>query len=210
MFTGIIRNTGTVKILEDKKGLKVIGFQSALSSRLKKGGSIAVDGCCLTVTSCTKNSFKAEVMAETLKKTVIGKYKKGSAVNLEMPLKLGESLDGHLVQGHVDFSGTVKSVKKNGESREIEITFPKDLSKYFALKGSVTVNGVSLTVSMLNAESFEVSLIPQTIKSTNLGMLKKGDFVNIEVDLIGRYLESLVHNREKTTSYQFLKARGFI
>lgn len=125
-------------------------------------------------------------------------------------MKLGDELHGHMVQGHVDFVGTVKDVKKDGDSTILIIEFPLLFAKYLAFKGSVTVNGVSLTVSLLNEDTFEVSLIPETLASTNLDKLTKGSPVNIEVDLIARYLDSLLQDKAKETTYSFLKERNLI
>jgi riboflavin synthase len=190
MFTGIIQKTGKVKSVESKNGLKVISITGSFGKK-KTGDSVAIDGCCLTITSCTKNLFKVEAIPETLQKTIINGYRKGTVVNLEDPLRIGDSLDGHFVQGHVDFSGTIQESASEKGTKTLKVSFPKDMAKFFALKGSVTVNGVSLTISKIHKTAFEVSLIPQTLKTTNLSSLKKGGKVNIEVDIIARYLNSL-------------------
>jgi riboflavin synthase len=207
MFTGIIQSTGIVKNLT-KNGkvllLEIETIPSILKNK-KVGDSIAVDGVCVSITDFSKGRFSAEIMSETQNKTIIKNYKKGDTVNLENPLKIGDTLDGHFVQGHVDFVG---SVIKVGE--EIEIRIPEEMNKFFALKGSVTINGVSLTISDLSNSSFTVSLIPTTLQKTNLDVLKKGDNVNIEVDILSRYLESLLNQKEKEISRDFLKERGFI
>lgn len=195
MFTGIIRKTGKIRSIENGKGLKIMTVEGSFAGK-KIGDSIAVDGCCFTITSCTKNLFTVEAMPETTRRTVINQYVKGTIVNLENPLKIGDSLDGHFVQGHIDFVGTVKEFKKDGNAKTVTISFPQKFGKYFALKGSVTVNGVSLTVSKIHKTAFEVSLIPQTLKTTNLGSLKKNDNVNIEIDVIARYLDSLINSKQ--------------
>jgi riboflavin synthase len=194
MFTGIIRQTGKIQKIETRNGLKILTVKiypnkkESQKRSLKIGDSIAIDGCCLTITSCTKNLFIVDAMPETLNKTIIPQYKKGTVVNLENPLKIGDSLDGHFVQGHIDFTGTVMKVEKEGDSKKITISIPKPMRKYFALKGSVTVNGVSLTISKVTADSFQVALIPQTLKTTNLNSLKKTDKANIEIDVLARYV----------------------
>ncbi len=191
MFTGIIRKTGKISKIEKRKGLIVLTVAAKLTNK-KPGDSIAVDGCCLTITSCTKFLFKTDVMPETIGKTIIGKYKKGTVVNLENPLRIGNSLDGHFVQGHIDFTGKILDVSSESDSKTISVSNPASMGKYLAMKGSVTLNGVSLTISRLREGSFSVSLIPKTLKTTNLGNLKKGRYVNVEIDLIARYLESLI------------------
>lgn len=211
MFTGLIRHKGTVKSLNSKNSSIELEISCPEIIKDKQvGDSIAVDGACLTISELTQDGFKAQVMNETLEKTIIGIYKEGTLTNLESPLKIGDTLDGHMVQGHTDFAGEVKSIGTKGADKEIEISFPPEMAKYFALKGSVTVNGVSLTISYLNTKSYTVSLIPETLTSTNLGSLKKGDKVNIEVDLISRYLDRLLDAKEKTTEYEFLQERGFL
>jgi|WetSurMetagenome_2_1015567.scaffolds.fasta_scaffold90657_3 riboflavin synthase len=214
MFTGIIRKTGVVRSIENGNGLKTLTIEMPENPTpqpaMKNGDSIAVDGCCLTVTSHDKNSFTVEAIEETLNKTIINGYKKGTVVNLENPLRIGDSLDGHLVQGHIDFVTTIIKTAKEGEAKIVTIHLPLLFAKFIALKGSVTVNGVSLTVSGLNSESFEVSLIPETQKSTSLGYLEKDSKVNVEIDTIARYLDSLLQDKAKETTYNFLQERGFI
>jgi len=196
MFTGIIQKTGEIKKIGTRNGIKILAIEPRLAKTrakqrmLNPGDSIAVDGCCLTVTACTKKLFKVEAIPETLKHTIINKYRKGTIVNLENPLKIGDSLDGHFVQGHIDFVGTVLKSGKDGDSKILTISFPKNIAKYFALKGSVTVNGVSLTISKISKTGFEVSLIPQTLKTTNLNSLVKNDVANIEIDMIARYINA--------------------
>jgi len=213
MFTGIIQELGTIQKIEKLEGLTRLTFSApkTLKSGIKKmGDSIAVDGACLTVTALTADTFTAEAIPETLKKTIIGTYQEGTKINLESPVKVGDTLDGHMVQGHVDFMSTVKSMIKDGDSSILSINFPLEQSKFFALKGSVTINGVSLTISYLGNDYFEVSLIPETLKNTNLAQLTEGSQVNIEIDLIARYLDRLLDDKEKETKYSFLKERNFL
>lgn len=210
MFTGIIQQKGTVTKVGKNGPITVITIEAPEIAKDKKlGDSIAVDGACLTVVAKSKDRFTVEVIPETIEKTIIGDYNQGSEVNLENPLKYGDTLDGHAVQGHVDFVGKVEKLTTGG-SKTLEITFPEEMNKYFALKGSVTVNGVSLTISKLGAKTFEVSLIPQTMKTTNLNALKKGSPVNVEIDLLARYMERLLLNKAEQTSYDFLQDRGFM
>lgn len=211
MFTGIIRKTGEITKISSENRIKEIEIACPkLSNCNTAGDSIAIDGVCLTITKLTDTGFCAQIMPETLTKTIIGNYSLGTVINIEEPLTLGGKLDGHLVSGHVDYTGTIINIQNQGSDKDIEISFPPEMSKYLALKGSITVNGASLTISKLNFESFIVSLIPETLNNTNLGLSKIHDKVNIEIDLISRYLESLLKEKEKTTEYDFLKERGFI
>ncbi|MBU0668009.1 riboflavin synthase [Patescibacteria group bacterium] len=207
MFTGIIREIATIsEITQKENGIIELKIESSLARNKKKGDSIAVDGACLTITSPGQNIFTVEAIPETINKTNIKSYKPGTGVNLETPLKIGDGLDGHFVSGHIDFCAEVSSTENN----LLIITVPPEMRKYFALKGSVAINGVSLTISHLDKETFGVSLIPTTLEKTNLGLLKKEDPVNIEIDLIARYLDSLLSGKEKEVSYDFLKDRGFL
>jgi riboflavin synthase len=211
MFTGIIRETGNIVAIDQKDGLTVLTIECpAISANVKKGDSVAVDGSCLTVVALDPTTFTVQAIPETLACTIIPTYRTNQLVNLETPLKVGDELHGHMVQGHIDFVGTVTKVKSDPASTVLTIAFPLDQAKYLAFKGSVTINGVSLTISLLHEESFEVSLIPETLSTTNLKSLAKGSPVNIEVDLIARYLDSLLQDKAKETTYSFLKERNLI
>ncbi|MCA9374477.1 riboflavin synthase [Candidatus Peregrinibacteria bacterium] len=210
MFTGIIRQIGTIKTVTPRDELIVLEIQCAGMEKKKSGDSIAVDGACLTVVQITEDGFTTEAMPETLEKTISKNYQPGTKVNIEEPLKIGDELNGHFVSGHVDYVGKVQNIKEDQNTKTIHITVPEKMQKYFALKGSVTINGVSLTISDIGTGWFGVSLIPETLQQTNLGALKKDDSVNIEVDLISRYLDSLMKDKEKQASYEFLQERGFL
>lgn len=211
MFTGIIQHLGKIENIAQTNGITTLTVEiPAIASAKKKGQSVAVDGACLTVTHNTSNTLQFEVISETIQRTIIKNYKHGAKVNIEEPLKMSDSLDGHLVLGHVDFVGTIKDTRMDGDSKILAITFPLSFAQHFALKGSVTVNGVSLTISQLETDFFEVSLIPETQKQTNLGLLQKNNEVNIEIDMISRYLERLLQDKAQETTYQFLQERGFI
>ena len=211
MFTGIIEEIGTVMTVKAAKGIKQITVKAPHTAKeLKIGHSIANDGACLTVTAKAKDSFTVEAIPETLKLTIAGTYKKGTSINLELPMKLSDRFHGHIVSGHVDFMGKILQLKHDGKTLIPVISFPVGMNKYFSLKGSVTINGVSLTITKLNPDSFEVNLIPHTLKVTNLGSLKKNGTVNVEVDLLARYIESLLTDKEKESNYFFLQERGFI
>lgn len=211
MFTGIIKETGKIK--EIKKGPKATIFSIQTKSILKNkkiGGSIAVDGICVTIIKIDNNIFDFDAMPETLGITTLGTAKIGNTLNLEPALTLNQALDGHLIQGHIDEVGTIDSLIKEKDKVQLKISHTKEISQFLAFKGSVTINGVSLTISDLDEKTFSVDLIPHTLKLTNLNDLKKGDKVNIEIDMIARYLKNLLDSREKETKYEFLKERGFL
>lgn len=193
MFTGIIKETG--KVLNIQKGKKasmfIVGTKTIIKHK-KVGESIAVNGVCVTITKIKGHTFEFDAIPETLGLTNFQNLKITSEVNLEPAMKLGETLDGHLVQGHVDTTGKMKSLNKTRGRVTLTIKFPKVISKYLALKGSVSLNGVSLTISGIKKDLLSVDLIPHTLSNTNLGKLKKGDKINIEVDLISRYLKKLL------------------
>lgn len=192
MFTGIVEGTGRIlKIKPLKNGSRLTVASPFGLGKVKKGESIAVNGCCLTVVSKAGKSFDADLSHETLDVTNLKSVRPGSVVNLERPLRLSDRIDGHLVQGHVDGLGRILKIKKPGDSWEIEIEIPKDLRRYLIPKGSVTVDGISMTVNRLTPKSFTLVVIPHTFQVTNLKAKRAGDPVNLEVDLIGKYLESL-------------------
>jgi len=192
MFKGIVEGTGKiVKVARLKNGSRLTVRSPFPLGSVKKGDSIAVNGCCLTVTSKSARSFDADLSHETLKVTNLKEVRPGSVVNIERPLRLSDRIDGHIVQGHVDGVGRIRSMKKPGDSWEIEIEFPKSLRRYLISKGSITVDGISMTVNRLTPSSFTLVVVPHTFQVTNLKAKRAGDSVNLEVDLIGKYLESL-------------------
>lgn len=200
MFTGIVEELGEVVAVErlpDAARLTVRGPR--VTAEASHGDSIAVNGVCLTVTDSSDKTFTADVMAETLRRTGLGALSPGSPVNLERPVELGGRLGGHLVQGHADGTGEILSRTPGEHWDVVRIATPPDLARYIVLKGSITVDGVSLTVSALGgtdgpqpASWFEVSLIPTTLEMTTLGRLQPGSPVNLEVDVIAKYVESLL------------------
>jgi len=196
MFTGIIQSIGVVKKIADNS------VEISYDFDVKPGDSVAVNGVCLTV----NKDCAFDLMDETLNCTNLGGLQIGDKVNLETGMKLGSRIDGHLVSGHVDFVSEVLSFDEG----ILRISFPLNYGKFFAIKGSVCINGVSLTISKLETESLEVSLVDFTLKNTNLGDLKQGDKVNVEIDLIARYLERMVGEQEEHTKYGWLKARNFL
>ncbi len=193
MFSGIIADIGTIKQATDREGglrLEIETHKLGLGD-VQLGDSIAVNGVCLTVVRHTDNSFTVEVSRETLNCTV-GLGEQGAAVNLEKALCLSDRLGGHLVSGHVDGVGEVLAFTDLGESWKLEIRAPQNLAKFIAIKGSITVNGVSLTINQVKACEFSINLIPHTILMTNLKNLRAGSQVNLEIDLIARYVERMM------------------
>ena len=185
MFTGIVSAAARVVELQGNR----IGIDHAFITRhLKLGGSVAVNGCCLTVVKKKGPIFYADVVPETLRRTNLGALKPGSGVNIELPLTATSTLDGHLVQGHVDATASVLSVSKASTGREVTIELPASLSRYVAEKGSIAVDGVSLTVASVGRADFSVALIPHTLEMTIAKDYKRGSVVNLEVDVIARYV----------------------
>jgi riboflavin synthase len=193
MFTGLVAGTGTVESLaraEDGQGVR-LRVATGLAGELGPGDSVAVNGVCLTALEPDGHGFSADVMAETLRRSSLGPLGEGDTVNLELPVRAGDRLGGHIVQGHVDGTGSVKSLRDEGFARVVRIAAPEDLLRYVVEKGSIAVEGVSLTVSAVNAEAFEVSLIPETLERTTLGAAEPGRTVNLEVDVLAKYVEKL-------------------
>ena len=198
MFTGIVEEVGTIAAVEQKSGeetlLRIEG--PLVTSDAHLGDSIAVDGVCLTVVDLPGGGmFAVEAVPETLRLTVLGKAAVGRRVNLERALRADSRLGGHIVQGHVDGMGTVKSRLDGGRWEDFVFTVPRDLAPLIAHKGSITVSGVSLTVTSVSTDTFGVSLIPTTLLDTNLGDLAEGDAVNLEVDVLARYVARLMEGR---------------
>ena len=188
MFTGIIQSKTTVASAKKEGSVIRVRIEKPRGWKLSIGQSVAVDGICSTVTTLPKGFFDVEYMPETLLKTTAGSFAQGSIVNLERSLTLNDYIDGHVVQGHVDARARVVEVIEEGTTRRITIEIPKSLSRYVAALGSIAINGVSLTVARLERGRATIALIPHTLAVTNLGSLKKGDMVNVEVDLIARYI----------------------
>jgi riboflavin synthase len=196
MFTGIVEELGVVEALEDQGDavrLTVRGPHVTVDARL--GDSIAVNGCCLTVAEKDGETFTADVMRETLDKTSLGALGPGGRVNLERAVTAATRLGGHIVQGHVDGTGSVVRREPSEHWEVVEVSLPAGLSRYLVDKGSITVDGVSLTVVSAGADSFTVSLIPETLARTTLGHKQPGDPVNLEVDVIAKYVERLLSSQ---------------
>ncbi|MBV9466124.1 MAG: riboflavin synthase [Solirubrobacterales bacterium] len=192
MFTGLVQGLGqVVGVDRGADGLRLT-VDSPLSEELAEGDSIAVNGVCLTATELDGGAFVAELMNETVARSSLGGVQHGARVNLELPLRATDRLGGHLVQGHVDGVGIVTGLAADGFARELEIAAPADVMRYVVRKGSIAVDGVSLTVAGLREASFTVSLIPQTLERTNLGQAELGTKVNLEVDVLAKYVERLM------------------
>lgn len=195
MFTGIIEEFGAVKdIKKDSKGARLSIFAKTILEGSKIGDSITVNGACLTAVNIFNNSFEADVAPETLKKTNLGELKSGSRVNLERALRLSDRLGGHLVTGHIEGTGVIKEKKKFGNSVEFFIEASKELLRYIVQKGSIAIDGISLTVVDVKDRSFSIAVIPHTLEVTTLGVKNIGDSVNIETDIIGKYVEKMLPN----------------
>jgi riboflavin synthase len=192
MFTGLVQGLGRIGGIERSGDGARVTIETPLVAELHEGDSVAVNGVCLTATSLQNGSFVADAMNETLSRSSLGGLEPGAQVNLELPLRAGDRLGGHVVQGHVDAVGEVASVAEDGFARRIRIEAPPDLLRYVIEKGSIAVDGVSLTVAEVDGRSFTVSLIPETLQRTNLGHAGTGDRVNLEVDVLAKYVEKLI------------------
>ncbi|MDQ2761503.1 MAG: riboflavin synthase [Actinomycetota bacterium] len=192
MFTGLIQGSGRIVASDLGADGVRLRISSALARELSDGDSIAVDGVCVTATGADRASFGAEVMNETLARTSLHRARAGTDVNLELPLRAVDRLGGHVVQGHVDAVGTVVAVTRDGFASRMAVEIPDGLGRYIVEKGSIAVQGVSLTVVELDCRSFTVSLIPETLQRTNLGGAQPGTAVNLEVDVLAKYVEKLI------------------
>ncbi len=210
MFTGIIESMGAVKRITRKGEDALLFIDTSMNlDDIKVGDSIAVNGACLTVTDKKEGGFSADVSAETMARTNINSLKPGDKVNLEKSLRLNGLLGGHLVLGHVDGLGKVREKATKGNSIQFGIEIDKELSRYIVEKGSVTIDGISLTVNRCEKNRFYVNIIPHTARNTTLGFKKVGDPVNIETDIIAKYIEKLL-NPGKGIDMNFLAEHGFI
>ena len=207
MFTGIVEEVGRITLVQS--GRLVISASEVLRG-IELGGSIAVNGVCLTITSFNASSFSVDIMLETLRRTNLGLLSAGDEVNLEQPLTLQEPLGGHLVQGHVDDAGRVASIIRDGGTMLIMFEAPIELMRYVVEKGFVAVDGVSLTVVAKDASSFQVSVVDFTREHTTLGSWRVGDRVNLEVDIIAKYVEQLSQPGRSGITVGFLQEHGFL
>jgi riboflavin synthase len=207
LFTGIIEEIG--KVVSAAASELTIAA-SEVTAGMEAGASIAVNGVCLTVTNFDQNSFSVKVMPETLRRTNLGRLTSGDGVNLERALPLGGRLGGHLVEGHVDATGRVASITREGEARLINFYAPPEVMDYLVEKGFIAVDGVSLTIVNKNSSSFGVSVVDYTLKHTNLGNRRVGDTVNLEVDIIAKYVKQFSQAEKQGITIDFLQEHGFV
>jgi riboflavin synthase len=218
MFTGIIEGLGTIaELRQSNQGKRLEVEADFLLDQTKVGDSISVSGACLTVVAIEGKCFKVDVSPETLAMTTFGRSKIGDRVNLERALRISDRIDGHLVSGHIDGVGSIKQKTNTGNATIITIGVTESLSRYMIKKGSVAVDGISLTINNLSPDRFDVSIIPHTAKLTTIGFNKVGDLVNIETDMIGKYVERFVTGRkyndqetDKPVDMEFLTKTGFL
>ncbi|HOJ43234.1 MAG TPA: riboflavin synthase, partial [Syntrophorhabdaceae bacterium] len=198
MFTGIIEDIGEIKDIKKQSGKWEFSIKTVkLIKDIKEGDSISVDGVCLTATQIKENTFSADASYETLKVTTLGQKNIGDKVNLELAMKPEGRFGGHIVTGHIDCIGTIKAIKPSGDSKVISIEVPKDIARFIVVKGSVCIDGISLTVNTKDDNIFTINIIPYTSEKTTIGDKKVGSQVNIETDIISKYVESLLAKTEK-------------
>ena len=213
MFTGLIQQTGTIASLENRAGTMRIRVSApGLASRLKEGDSVALSGVCLTALSPTADSFEADLAQETIARTSLSQLGRGRLVNLELPTPAGTPLGGHIVQGHVDGTGKLLALEpasKGSGDRWLDIEIPAELIRYLVEKGSITVEGISLTIANISGTRVRIAVIPHTYAATNLHALAAGDPINIEVDVLARYAEKLQDQPKRTWTIEELVSKGF-
>ena len=194
MFTGIVRERGRVAAVDgDEQARQLVIEAPATAARLAVGDSVSIGGCCLTATAVSNGTFAVTAVPESISRTTLGRLTAGDQVNLETAARAGEPLGGHYVQGHVDGVARVASLEREEEGARLWVEAPDNLLRYCVEKGSIAVDGVSLTISALREGAFEVALVPHTLAETTLGGLKAGDEVNLEVDVLAKYVERLIH-----------------
>jgi len=210
MFSGIVEDVGTVVSAVSRGTGKLLGVSTGIPlDEVRIGDSLSVSGVCLSVTETKKGMFFAEVSGETISRTTLRTVAAGSRVNLERSLSLSGRLDGHFVYGHIDGTGTVRDVRHAGRSRVFHIRTDPSIMKYLVFKGAVAVDGVSLTVSSVRPEEFEVTLIPLTLARTTFDRLRAGEAVNLEADIIGKYVLKYLEGGGSGVSLDFLKKQGY-
>ncbi len=192
MFTGLIADLGSVSGVERDGDGATFGISTSLAGELGEGDSVAVNGVCLTATLVHPQGFRAQAMAETLRRSTLERLEPGSPVNLELALRVDARLGGHIVQGHVDGTVAIEQIREEGFARVLELEAPPELARYLVEKGSIAVDGISLTVSDVRDGGFSVSLIPETLARTTLGGARIGDRVNLEVDILAKHVERLM------------------
>ena len=195
MFTGLVESMATVRRLDRNGDGAHLELETPLAAELAEGDSVAINGVCLTAVSVDGDGFRADMMAETLRRSSLGPLSEGDRVNVELPLRAGDRMGGHVVQGHVDGTGTVESVTEEGFARVVRVAAPPEILRYVVEKASIAVDGVSLTVASVDDGGFTVSLIPETLERTTLGDAAPGRVVNLEVDVFAKYVERLLPAR---------------
>lgn len=219
MFTGIVEEIGVIEsILLGSDSARIKINAKKVLQDVKLGDSISTNGVCLTVTEFSSKSFTVDVMAETMRRSGLGSLKKGDKVNLERALAVGDRLGGHLVSGHIDGTGTIKNLQREDNAIWITIGTSPDILRYIVLKGSIAIDGVSLTVAYVDNKAFKVSIIPHTQDETTLTKKSTGEKVNLECDMIGKYIEKFIYEKEaqannkdkKSVDIEFLKENGFL
>ena len=203
MFTGIITDIGKIAKIEQGTALKRLTIECAYNTQeIDIGASIACDGCCLTVVELNDNAFVIEAAPETLDLTTVGEWQQGTKINLERSLKAGDELGGHIVSGHVDEKGVLETITSEGESYRLVFSVPESIAKFIAPKGSIAINGISLTVNEVDGNRFGVCIIPHTWDVTAISTLNEGDLVNIEVDMLARYVARILGAENKVSGKQ--------
>lgn len=213
MFTGIIEEIGTVQTVQHSGDNSFIKIRAEkILSDVHNGDSIAVNGICLTVTDFSNNIFRADVMNETLNRSSLGSLRNGSPVNLERAMPANGRFGGHIVSGHIDGTGVISDIKKDGIAIWYTISTKPEIMRYIIEKGSIAIDGISLTVAKVTDNSFSVSIIPHTAQQTILSYKKTGDIVNLENDIVGKYIEKLIcpDSRKSNIDMAFLAERGFL
>lgn len=218
MFTGIVEEMGVMKeMIRSLAGARMAILASLIMDDLAVGASVSVNGACVTVVELGEGEFSVNLSTETLSVTTMGALTQGAPVNLERAMKLNQRIGGHMVSGHVDAVGFIRDRRQDGETLLITIEAPANILRYCVVKGSITVDGISLTINQLTDRSFGVAIIPHTAKITTLGLKQPGDTVNLESDLIGKYVDRLLQERGQSTSKptpvidkDYLKKRGLI
>lgn len=216
MFTGLIEDVGKLKAIQRNSSLCQLTIETSLSTAsIKLGDSLSVNGCCLTVVHLGSNNFTADATPETLERTGLGDLRSGARVNLERALCLGDRLGGHIVTGHIDARATLMSRQTAGNAEILQFKMAHDSMRYLVAKGSVAIDGISLTVNSVTADGFSVAVIPHTLSKTTLAAISPGEVANIETDIIGKYIERLLAPRDPASepgsvSLEFLAKHGFV
>lgn len=210
MFTGLIEKVGKIDRIDKKGNYLILSIQSDLDhSDIKLGESIACDGACLTVVKVSDKAFDVEVSQETIAKTIISTYRENDQINLERALRMGDRLGGHMVSGHIDTVGTISSVKNIGNSIEVEVIYDPQFDPLVIEKGSIAINGISLTVNRVGKSILSVNIIPHTADMTTIKIFKANQKVNLEFDMIGKYIQKMNKSEDNTLTIEKLKKSGW-